>query len=100
MKIGLTIICTVLVQLSCYSQSANDQEKYDTISCSHFLQAHNILQTQGTTQFSTVVDYPILQFIHDNNHCESIEEHHIRAAELKYFIFTILEQSNSEEQIK
>ncbi len=97
-KLNITI--GIMICLNSYSQneplaSKNYQEeKYDTLTCWHFRQAHNIVQNEGINKYAHIIDYPILRYIHDTKECNNLEEHNINVGELKYFIFTIITTSN------
>lgn len=84
--------------MNCFSQemSQNLKKDYDygvnldTINCSHFKIAHKIIKKEGMRKFSTIVDYPVLEYIADNKKCNNLKEHGIDENDLKYFIYSII----------
>ena len=99
----LNFIIVLFVCLNGYSQGkspvgTNHQEEIQAVTCEHFKQAHQILQKQGMSNYSQIVDYPILKYIHDTNQCKQLEEHPIDVNELKYFVFAILEHSSDQNE--
>ena len=97
-KYLLIILSCVSISITCFSQetSQNFQTGYDyginldTINCNHFKMAHNILTKEGLRKFSSVIDYPILEYIAKNKKCTNLNEHGIGEQDLNYSIYTII----------
>lgn len=98
--ITLSISFNSISQENLTNEIDYSEEKYDTITCAHFLQANKLLNLKESTNLYNVVDYPILKYIKNKNHCDNIEEHNINASELKYFIYIILTYQNDDKQKK